>query len=1056
MRKTNVFSKGIVLAFLLLLTVPFSAFSQDLTVSGSVMDQQGGPLPGVSILIEGTSTGVITDIDGNYSLNAPGTSVLIFNFLGFESQKVSVDNRSTINVVLRESFMSLDEVVVVGYGSMRRTDVTGSMVSVSSEAIEKSVPTSIDQVLQGRAAGVQVQQNSGAPGSSSSIRIRGVNSINATNEPIFVIDGVVIDGNSGSSSNNPLASINPSDILTMDVLKDASATAIYGSRGANGVILITTKRGEKGMARVTYDGYMGYQEIPTRLDLMDLRQYAEHKNERAEANIVNDDSFFIDPSILGKGTDWQDALYQRAFMQSHNLSVSGGSEKSTYALGLGYLDQEGIAIGSGFERITLRGNFDSQVKDWLKAGVNFSLSNTNQVLSIGSDNANNDTMIKTAMKQTPNVSVRNAEGTFDGPDDNMYVQTNPVGLASIRENDRERLGIRSGIFLEATLLKGLTLKTELSSDFNMNNEYRFTPSYRFGALSNDVIQSERVKTYSKYWSWNNVLNYTRTLNEVHSVNAMLGQEMQESQWEYLYGYRSGFLNNAAHDLNAGDGTTSQANGNSGQHAMMSYFGRIFYSYDDRYMLTTTLRHDGSSNFSEDNRWGWFPSAAVAWRISNESFLRDNLIVSNLRLRAGWGKVGNQNVPSYAYTSVMSSVTTVWGTGQLAGNTANPALQWETTQSSNLGLDVSLFQNRVEFIADVYHKKTDNLLLRLPLPAYMGSQGQGATTPPWANVGSLENKGIELTLNTVNVDRGGFQWRSNLVFSLNRNKVVELDTETSTLDVTVQEGSEVTPVTRTVVGKPIGQFYGYKVIGRFNKGTDFYYKDANGQVKEVARPEGIGITESGVWIGDYIFEDVDGDGVINDSDRTFIGNPEPKFTFGIGNSFAYKGFDLSVQLGGSFGNDVINYQRRWLENPRENHNLLVSARDYARLGVVDANGPENDYRNLEVVGGADDMYRLSASSSNANNRMSNRYVEDGSYLRIQNISLGYNLPRRWVEQIGMENAKIYANLQNVYTWTKYSGYDPEVGAHQQNALLSGVDNARYPSPRIYTLGLNLTF
>jgi TonB-linked SusC/RagA family outer membrane protein len=1049
MRKTDLFFKRALFAMIFLLSVSFVALSQDIRVTGNVTDDMG-PLPGVNILVEGTSQGTITDVEGNYSIEVPTDGELRFNFIGFESQVIPVDGRSEINVKMQEDVQALDEVVVVGYGQMKRSDLTGSVVSVSSDAIEESVPTSIDQVLQGRAAGVQVQQNSGTPGGSSSIRIRGINSLNASNEPIFVVDGIIIDGSTGSSTENALASINPNDIVSMDVLKDASATAIYGSRAANGVIIITTKQGKSGESHVSYNGYYGLQEMPKKLDLLNLRQYAVHKNNRADAGIVTQDNNFIRADLLGEGTDWQDELFRVAAMQSHNLSVSGGNEKSTYALGAGYLDQDGIAIGSGFTRYNLRGNFNSDVKDWLKVGINFALNNSEQNVTVEGAN-----LIKTAMKQTPNVAVRNADGTFDGPDTDMYVQTNPVGLAMLRENENEKTGIRSNVFAEAEIIDGLTFKTEFGSDFGINNVYRFNPSYSFGAITNDVIDSERSKSYNKFWSWKNVATFNRVFSDVHNLNAMLGQEMQKSHWEYLSGYRSGFVSNVAHDLDAGDGSTARANGSSGGNSIESYFGRVFYSYDDKYLLTTTLRYDGSSKFAKENRWGLFPSAALAWKVSNESFLSGNPVINNLKLRLGWGTVGNQNVSDYAYTSTMASVTTVFGTGLLSGNTANPDLKWETTYSSNLGLDVNLFRNRIEFIGDVYYKKTKDLLLQLPLPAYIGSEGQGSTTPPWANVGSLENKGIELTLNTVNVDRGDFLWRTNLVFSLNRSKVVELDTESSTLDKTIQEGSETTIVTRTTVDESIGQFYGYKVIGRFNKATDFYYKDGNGSVQEVPRPEGLGISETGVWVGDYIYKDINNDGVINESDRTFIGNPEPEFTYGIGNTFSYKGFDLTVYLNGSYGNDVINYQKRWLENPRENHNLLTSALDYARVELIDPDGPV-DIRNTHITGGDPMMPRLAASSSNANNRMSDRFVEDGSFLRIQNISLGYTLPQSLVSQVGLQNVKVYANLQNVYTFTEYSGYDPEVGSYNQDALMSGIDNARYPTPRIYTIGVNLSF
>jgi TonB-linked SusC/RagA family outer membrane protein len=474
-------------------------------------------------------------------------------------------------------------------------------------------------------------------------------------------------------------------------------------------------------------------------------------------------------------------------------------------------------------------------------------------------------------------------------------------------------------------------------------------------------------------------------------------------------------------------------------------------------LTFTIRRDGSSKFYKDNRWGWFPSAALAWKVSNESFLKDNDIINNFKVRLGWGAVGNQNVVNNAYRAIYSSLPTTWGTGLLAGNTPNPDLKWETTYSSNFGIDLNLFQNRIEFIADIYYKKTKDLLLQVPLPAYVGtSSSPGATAAPWKNIGSLENKGIELTLNTVNIDKKGFQWRSNLVFSMNRNKVKEMDTATSLIDKTNQTGSTITILTRTAVGQPIGQFYGYKVIGRFEKAEDFYYKK-DGVVTPVALPEGMTIAKNSVWIGDYMFEDINGDGVINEEDRTYIGNPEPDFTFGFGNTFSYKGFDLSVYLSGSVGNEVVNWGRRELEDSHANNNLLKSALDYAQLGLINSNGPD-DYRNVQIIGGDKYACRMSGSTktNESNYRFSDRYVEDGSYLRIQSISLGYNFPRKWMQPLGIQNLKVYCNLQNVYTFTKYKGMDPEIGSANQDALLTGFDNYRYPSPRIYTFGLNLTF
>lgn len=1048
MKSTNHYFKPLGLFFMLCL-IPAWMFGQSIPVTGTINDAYGEAIIGASVLEVGTSNGTITDIDGNFSMNVSSNGKLRISFIGYQTLEIAVGGKRQFNITLKEDAELLDEVVVVGYGQMKRSDLTGSVVSVNDVAIKQSVPTSIDQVLQGRAAGVQIQANSGTPGASSSIRIRGTNSLNATNQPIFVIDGVVIDSTSDDSSSNPLSSINPSDIATMDILKDASATAIYGARASNGVIIITTKRGQTGEASITYDGYVGWQSMPKSLDVMNLREYAQHHNERADAGIVTQSSAFVRPDLLGKGTDWQDELFQSAFMTNHSISITGGNEKTTYAMSAGYMNQDGIALGSGFKRLSLRGNIDSQVKKWLKAGINFALSDTKQ--QVGTDND----IIMNALKQQPSVAVSNPDGSFDGPED-VWMPVNPVGMASIRENYNKKYNFRINSYLEATIMKGLTFKTELSADYNWANYYYFEPSYQFGVLENNTRTSKRTKNDAKYWSWRNILTYTNTFAEKHAVNAMLGQEMSESQWEGLMGTTTGFLSNTTHDLSAGDISAFGGSGSTNASSIASFFGRAFYSYDDRYLLTATLRRDGSSKFSEDNRWGWFPSAALAWKVSNESFLKDrDSVLNNLKFRLGWGATGNQNVANWAYMALLSAKTTPWGTGVLTANTANPDLKWETTYSTNIGLDFNLFRNRIEFIADVYYKKTTDLLLQLPLPSYLGSWGQGAASNPWANVGELENKGIELTMNTVNIDRKGFQWRSNFVFSLNRSKVLSLDLENSSIEKTFRVGDDNAIVTKTVVGQPIGQFWGYKVIGRFNKAEDFYYKDKDGAVQQVALPDGVTINENGAWIGDYIFADLNEDGVIDHNDCTFIGNPEPKFTYGIGNTFSWKGFDLTVFLSGSYGNDVLNYNRRWIEDPRANTNLLKTVRDYAHVDKIDPNGPD-DFRNLQVVSGNAHMPRISASSTNGNMRLSDRFVEDGSYLRIQNISLSYTLPKKWIAPLNLQLVKVYANLQNVYTWTKYDGYDPEVGSMYGDALMNGLDYGRYPSPRIYTFGLNVSF
>ena len=1017
MKCTNYCFKPLGLLFLLCL-IPLWAFSQNITVKGVVKDATGESVIGASVVQKGTSNGIITDIDGNFTLNVPSNSTIVISFVGYKTQEIPVAGKTQINVTMKEDTEMLDEVVVVGYGQMKRSDLTGSVVSVNDQAIKKSVPTSIDQVLQGRAAGVQIQANSGTPGASTSIRIRGINSLNATNQPIFVIDGVVVDSATDDENSNPLSSINPSDIVSMDVLKDASATAIYGSRASNGVIMITTKRGQAGEATVTYDGYAGWQEMPKQLDMLNLRQYAQHHNDRSALGLVEQSSSFVRPDLLGEGTNWQDELFSKAFMTSHNISVSGGNNKTTYAFSGGFLDQDGIALGSSFRRLSLRANIDTEIKSWLRGGVNFSFAESKQ--NVGTDN----NTIMSALIQQPTVAVTSPDGSFDGPDD-VWMPENPVGLASIRTNNNRKTNFRFNTYLEANLLKGLTFKTELSADWNFNNYYYYQPDYQFGIKTSDTRTSRWTKTNTKYWSWRNILTYNNTFAEKHNINVMVGQEMSHSNWETQVGTATGFLSNTTPDLSAGDVTTSTTTGSRVVNSIASFFGRAFYSFDERYLLTATIRRDGSSKFAKGNKWGWFPAVALAWRASQESFLRNNAIINNLKLRAGWGATGNQNVSDYAYMALLSYKTTPWGTGVLTGNTANPDLTWETTHSYNVGIDLGLFQNRIEVIADVYYKKTKNLLLQLPLPAYLGSSGQGAASNPWGNVGSLENKGIELTVNTTNITNKDFQWTSNLVFSLNRNKVLELDTDNSSIEKSYQPSSASYIVTKTTVGQPIGQFWGYKVIGRFDEPTDFYYKDADGNVKQVAIPEGNTIAKNSTWIGDYIYEDRNGDGVINNEDCTYIGNPEPKFTYGIGNTFSYKGFDLTIFFSGSYGNKALNLTRYRIEDPRSNGNILKSSLNYAQIGLIDPNGPDDDYRNLHVVNGsATTLPALQESDANNNfTRISDMLVEDASYIRLQNISIGYTFPKKWINKIFLNNARIYANIQNVYTWSKYKGLDP---------------------------------
>lgn len=1037
----------------------FAAFAQNGThqVKGLVVDKNGEPLPGVAVLVEGTTVATLTDDEGKYTVQADNSQTIIFNMLGMLDVRETVGQRAVIDVTMQDDNMLLDEAVAIGYSTIKKRDLTGSVASVGSDAIMKSIPTSADQVLQGRAAGVQLTQNSGLPGGGSSIRIRGVNSLNSSNEPIIVIDGVIIDGSTGNQTDNALSSINPSDIETMDILKDASATAIYGAQGANGVILITTKRGHAGRTNVSLDIQAGFQQLPKYLSVMDFPQYATMYNEYANMRGATQRDEYADPSILPVGTDWQRELFKTAPMQQYNLSVNGGNEKVTYAISGGYLNQDGIAYGSSFDRYTIRANVDVQAKSWLKVGASTSMSHSNQ--NFNSLAGNDEGLIKVALRQTPGVAAHSIDGGYDAPDD-QWLESNPLGLANLLENKNNKSGIRSNAYVDITFYKGLSFKTEFSNDINFTNTYNFTPTYKFGQyFYNSENSRSEQKNYSIYWAWRNILTYNNTFGK-HSINAMLGHEMTSSHWEYLQGKRLYGPDNL-HDMSAGDATSATNNGGSGNTRFMSFFARAFYSYDDRYLITATLRADGSSNFAKGHRWGYFPSVAAAWRISGESFFKDNVTVMNeLKLRFGYGSVGNSNVPANAWQATLNTVPTNWGNGYLTGRIPNENLTWETTKSYNVGLDMGFLKDRITLAVDAYYKVTDNLLMEAVLPAYVGTSGQGSAAAPFGNMGAILNRGVEFTLNSVNIEKRDFSWTSSLVFSLNNNKVQRLNTDTGVIDRTYQVDGKASVVTRTQVGSSIGDFYGYQVIGRVQDANDLYDKEGN---LKVALPKGLAVGRDGVWVGDWLYKDVNNDGAIDENDRVNLGSPLPLFTGGFGNTFTWKNWDLNVYLTYSYGNKVMNWLRVTMDNPNSNTNKFSRAADYAHIGLIDETGSDADIYNVYVTSAHKWMPRMSPADANDNDRISSLYIEDASYIRLQNVSLAYRLPSKICDKMKIASMRFSFNIQNLYTFSKYSGYDPEVGmtmdqysTNGQDALMNGIDTGRYPTPRIFTFGINVGF
>ena len=1029
----------------------YAEILQERTVTGIVTSgTDGEALIGVSVQVkERPQAGTITDFEGRYSLQVKSNETIVFSYIGFKPQEVKA-SKTVINVEMEEDSEILDEVVVVGYGTMKRSDLTGSVVSVGEDEIKQSIVTSLDQALQSKAAGVSVTQNSGTPGGGISVSIRGINSLNG-NEPLYVIDGVAISGNNDSNS-SVLSSINPSDVVSMEILKDASATAIYGSRASNGVVLITTKQGQAGKTRITYEGYYGLQQLPKKLGVMNLREYAEYQNLRAEVIGFGERAEFADISLLGEGTDWQGEIFQNASMHNHQLNISGGNDNVKYSLSAGYLQQEGIAIGSDFERFSARVNMDNKITKWLSTGLRASVAQTTQNNTIDSGN-----IIRTAIEQLPDTPARNPDGSWGAQAENMYGTyfSNPVAEALMRENYNRGLQMYVDFFADVTLWKGLVFRAEYAGNYYYSNTYQYTPSYDYGHYVQSSTGSRGANNGSN-WTLKTYLTYNGTFGK-HNISAMAGHEAQENRYETLYASRDNYLFNTIHELNMGDSSTAKNSSGRGSSAIESYYGRLNYGYDDRYLATFTVRGDGSSSFGPANRWGVFPSMALAWKINNEKFLKGVKWLNNLKLRLGWGLVGNQSASSYAYGVTMASAASIWGTGFYAGNYPNDKLKWEETRAWNAGLDLNLFDNRVEFIFDTYLKNTDNLLMQASLPSYV----TGIINSPWVNAGAMENKGAEFTLNTVNISKKDFTWRTGITISFNKNKITKLYTETAGLSGTV-DGSQT--LTYSTVGQPVGQYYGYKVVGMFKEESDFYQRDAdgnflldkNGNRLPVALPENQHIAKDEVWVGDYIFEDLNGDGVIDEQDRTYLGNPEPKFSYGFNNTFTYKGFDMNIFINGVYGNKLVNLFRQDFTNPMRNSNLLKEATGIAHVELIDPAQPEEIW-NVHVSNPESaTVQRLNTADGNDNNRMSSRFVEDGSYLRIKNISLGYTFPQKWTRKWHIENLRVYMNIQNAFTFTKYKGYDPEVGAYNYNVLLRGVDYARYPSQRIYTVGLNLSF
>ena len=1053
----KVICKLLVLIVFLCASFLQQSFAQNRLITGKITDDKGAPLLGATIVTKGDKISTQTDINGSFTMTVPpSVRILTISFVGMKTQDVSIAGRNNFTLALEANTATMmSDVVVVGYGSAKRVNLSTAQTSVSAKDIQKTVNTTIEQALQGRAAGVFVTQNSGQPGGGLSVTIRGISSINGTTEPLYVIDGVQLQGSGSGNSSNNLAGLNPADIEDMQILQGPSATAIYGSRATNGVILITTKRGKSGEARLNYGFQYNIQTPPERVAVMNLQQYAAMQIAYKAIAGGNVRGELLDPSILGPGTDWQNELFKNAAMQKHQLSLSGGSANTTYYMSGEYLNQDGVAAGSGFDRYSFRVNLDSKPRDWITIGTNLSFNQTNETTTSGQNG-----LITSSIQLSPEVPVKNINGSWGGGDlsnpAHQFSPVNPIAISSLTTNKNSKKQFLGGLNLGLNLTKGLVFRTSFNTNLGYSNSTFYQPTYSIGWAINTTSTLENGTSQNSYWNWNQLLEYNREFGK-HNIGVMASHEAQASNWKNVGGRRTGFLTNDILDLSAGDATTASNTGGSGQWAMESYLARLNYNYDNRYILTGTYRRDGSVNFGPEKRWGAFPSLSAAWRVSQEKFFKVPF-VSELKLRLETGLTGNQGNGNAGIYSPLAAGASPWGTSFLTSVYPNKALQWEETNTNNFGLNVGLFNNRVSAEFDYYVKNTDNMILTASTPWYMGSNGTAQITAPLVNAGTLQTKGWSFSLNTVNVATKDFKWESNLNLSHFKTIVKSLNSENGFLERSSWWLNQADPWSqRSAVGYEPWLFRGYIEEGLFTS-TDEIAKSAvpvdNSGNRRPTSPT------NGIWIGDIKLKDVNGDGVITSDDKTYIGNPWPKIFGGFTNTVTYRGFELSVLITGSYGNDIYNFMAWENSNPNNinlGRNMMTHAGDYAKL-TTDNNG------NPVLANPGTDVARIiSGVDVNGNYaRQTSKWVEDGSYLRLKNVSLSYNLPTGVISrQKLLRGVRATVGVQNLATITGYSGFDPEIGSYTgpnagSGAGAIGLDYGRYPLTPIYTFSLNVNF
>lgn len=988
-----------------LFTLCQTAFAQERTVSGTVADKTGLPVIGAAVIdAQNRTSGTLTDLDGNFSLNVSSGTSLEISFMGYKTVTVPVGDNDFLSVTLEDDTEFLDEVVVVGYGTVRKRDLTGAVSSVGNRDLKDSPVTNVGQALQGKVSGVYIV-DAAKPGDNVSIKIRGLGTINDS-DPLVVIDGVPTDLG--------LSSLNTADIDRIDVLKDASATAIYGSRGANGVVMVTTKRGSTGEGKVNVSANWAMQNVAYVPEMLNAAEYAAYSNDMLSAGGLATNPQWSNPASLGEGTDWLDEMFRTGFMQNYTVSYSGGNEKAHYYVSGGFMDQQGTVKTIGYRRFTFQNNNDAQVLKWLKFTNNITFSTDTKTGGSYS--------VTDAMNALPTQPLKNADGSWSGPEGNAYWYgdiRNPIGTLYTNENKTSGYNFLANISAEITFTKWLKFKSTFGYDaklwFNDNMTYAYP--YKPTPVEETTRYQDSNKAFT--YLWDNYLTFDHTFKGKHYLNIMSGTSAQWNRNSAFNGTKGGFLFDDVHEFDNGT-STKALGGSSSDWAMFSFMARANYSYDDRYLLTVTFRRDGSSRFGPHHRWGNFPSASAAWRISQEPWFPGrndgNFVINDLKLRAGYGVTGNDKIGSYAYIQTYNTGAYIFGddvvTTLMAKTMANPSIHWEEVQQANIGIDLSLWNSRLTLSLDGYIKNTTDMLVKAAIPITSGYEDTSTT---YTNAGKVSNKGFELTLNTVNFEGagGGFRWATSMTATFNRNKIVSLNSDTPLY----QNETGGAYITMQRNGLPINVFYGYVTDGIFQ---------TQAEVNSHA------FQEANTAPGDIRFKDLNNDGVINENDRTVIGDPNPDWLFSMVNTFSWKGFDLSVYLQGVAGNDIFNANSISNEGMSSAHNQTASVK-YRWVGY----------------GTSTVMPRAVYGDPNHNARISDRFVEDGSYLRLKNITLSYTFPAKWTQKISVDNARIYLSCENVATLTRYSGFDPEVG-------INGIDGNRYPISRTFSLGVNFNF